>query len=76
MGEKSKIQWTDHTFNPWIGCEKVSDGCKNCYAETLMDTRFGRVKWGADGTRERTSKANWNKVYTWNRRTFLRAGLS
>ena len=31
MGENSKIAWTDHTWNPWQGCHKVSDGCKNCY---------------------------------------------
>ncbi|WP_414645904.1 MULTISPECIES: DUF5131 family protein [unclassified Bradyrhizobium] len=33
MGENSKIEWCDHTFNPWIGCQKVSPGCDNCYAE-------------------------------------------
>lgn len=32
MAENSKIEWTDHTFNPWIGCTKVSPGCANCYA--------------------------------------------
>lgn len=29
--ENSKIEWTDHTWNPWYGCQKVSPGCKNCY---------------------------------------------
>ena len=33
MGENSKIAWTDHTFNPWVGCDKVGEGCDNCYAE-------------------------------------------
>ncbi|MBW7928647.1 MAG: DUF5131 family protein, partial [Fimbriimonadaceae bacterium] len=33
MGERSKIEWTHHTFNPWWGCVKVSEACKNCYAE-------------------------------------------
>lgn len=33
MGENSKIEWTDHTFNPWYGCTKVSPGCDHCYAE-------------------------------------------
>jgi len=41
MGEKSKIEWTDATWNPWRGCTKVSPGCKFCYAERL-DKRFGR----------------------------------
>jgi len=31
MGKNSPIEWTDHTWNPWRGCHKVSPGCKNCY---------------------------------------------
>ena len=31
MASSSKIEWTDHTWNPWIGCQKISPGCKNCY---------------------------------------------
>ena len=31
----SKIEWTDQTWNPTTGCNKVSAGCKNCYAETM-----------------------------------------
>lgn len=31
MGKNSAIEWTDHTWNPWYGCCKVSQGCKNCY---------------------------------------------
>lgn len=65
--ENSNIEWTDHTFNPWMGCAKVSDGCKNCYAETLMDKRYGKVKWGPQGQRVRTSAANWKKPLKWNR---------
>lgn len=65
MTEQQK--WTDHTFNPWIGCTKVSDGCKFCYAETLMDHRYGKVKWGPAGTRQRTSDANWRKPLQWDR---------
>jgi len=33
MGANTKIEWTDHTMNPWRGCTKVSDGCRFCYAE-------------------------------------------
>ena len=32
MAENTKIEWCDHTFNPWIGCTKVSPACDNCYA--------------------------------------------
>lgn len=67
MGENSTIQWTDHTFNPWIGCAKVSPGCAHCYAEELMDTRYGRAKWGQDGTRVRTSVETWRDPLKWNR---------
>ena len=66
MAENSKIEWTDHTFNPWIGCTKVSPACDNCYAEAMMDTRYGRVTWGAGQPRERTSAANWRKPVKWN----------
>lgn len=33
MAENSGIEWTHHTFNPWIGCTKVSAACDHCYAE-------------------------------------------
>lgn len=68
MGEGTKIEWCNHTFNPIIGCAKVSEGCKNCYAEEMMDHRYGRAKWGVNGTRVRTSADNWKKPYTWNRK--------
>jgi protein gp37 len=74
----TKISWTatvlpngdiipGYTWNPWIGCTKVSDGCKFCYAEDMMDTRYGKVEWGDSGTRVRTSVENWKKPYAWNR---------
>lgn len=70
MAENSNIEWTDHTFNPWIGCQKWSDGCKFCYADTLM-TRKPRWAntWGPPATSERirTSEANWQKPLKWNK---------
>jgi|HubBroStandDraft_5_1064220.scaffolds.fasta_scaffold239692_2 protein gp37 len=65
MGENSKIEWTDHTFNPWIGCQKVSPGCDHCYAEAMMDHRYHKVEWGPHGERKRTSAANWQKPRQW-----------
>lgn len=65
MAENSKIEWTTHTFNPWIGCQKVSPGCDHCYAEALMDTRWGKVEWGPHGERKRTSEANWKLPLRW-----------
>jgi protein gp37 len=43
MGEHSKIEWTDTTWNPVRGCTKISPGCKNCYAEAFAE-RFRGVK--------------------------------
>ncbi len=64
MAENSKIEWTDHTFNPWIGCQKVSPGCDHCYAESLSK-RYGWVEWGPHGERKRTSETNWKKPRQW-----------
>lgn len=68
MSENSKIEWTDHTFNPWIGCTKVSPGCDHCYAERDMAGRLKVVQWGPHGARVRTKPANWAKPVAWNRR--------
>src|SRR5215470_12941877 len=43
MSEVSSIEWTDATWNPVRGCDKISPGCKNCYAETFSE-RFRGVK--------------------------------
>lgn len=64
--DKTIIAWTDHTFNPWMGCVKVSDGCKNCYAEDLTKNRMGLALWGSNGTRQVTSPGNWKKPIVWN----------
>jgi protein gp37 len=68
MAENSSIEWTTHTFNPWRGCQKVSDGCKNCYAETLSK-RNPRVlgEWGPNGARSIAAKSYWQQPVKWNR---------
>ena len=55
MAEITKIEWADSTFNPWIGCTKVSPACDNCYAQNLMDRRMGKVKWGAGSRASRST---------------------
>ena len=35
MATKSSIEWTEMTWNPVTGCTKVSQGCKNCYANNI-----------------------------------------
>lgn len=67
MGKNSSIQWCDHTFNPWIGCTRVHAGCANCYAEADMANRRGRVVWGPNGTRSRTSGGYWRQPLAWDR---------
>ena len=44
----TKIEWTDETWNPITGCTKVSDGCKNCYAERMSKRLAGRFGYPAD----------------------------
>lgn len=64
--ENSKMEWCDHTFNPWIGCQHVSPGCDHCYAEAMMDHRYGAVEWGPHGKRKRRSDEKWKKPRTWH----------
>lgn len=67
MAENSAIEWTDHTFNPWEGCQKVGPGCDHCYAET-RNARFGggtAPNWGPNAPRRLTSKSNWQKPLRW-----------
>lgn len=72
MGEITAISWCDHTHNHWIGCTKVSPACDGCYAEAMMDKRYGRVQWGGPGkgagTRVLTSEANRRKPLAWNKK--------
>lgn len=68
MGENSAIQWTTHTFNPWIGCQKVSPGCDHCYAETQNNHRkWNGGTWGPHAPRKRTSKGYWKQPLKWAR---------
>ncbi|BEP34283.1 phage Gp37/Gp68 family protein [Variovorax sp. V59] len=76
MAETTNIEWCDATFNPWIGCTKVSiaatggGGCDHCYAEASTPARVLRAKgaetWGAGAPRVRTSAANWKMPLRWN----------
>jgi protein gp37 len=70
MADTTNIAWADATFNPFIGCTKVSTGplgaCTNCYAEA-WDIRFKGNHWGPGAPRRRTSMSNWKKPVHWNR---------
>ncbi len=64
MAENSGIEWTTHTFNPWVGCTKVSPACDHCYAEA-WDKRFDGGRWGPHSARTRTK--TWGNPVKWNR---------
>lgn len=75
MAENSKIQWTDHTFNPWRGCTKVSPGCANCYADTMSKRNPGTLGiWGKFGTRFVASESMWKQPLKWNREAEANGG--
>jgi protein gp37 len=66
----SVINWTDHTFNPWQGCTRVSPGCKNCYAEALDKRNLHSTgsHWGPGVPRKTMSDRYWCQPLTWNRK--------
>lgn len=66
MTENTKIEWADHTFNPWIGCTKVSPACDHCYAERVAQRM--QVPWGPGQSRKRTRPAYWQQPLRWNSR--------
>ncbi len=59
MGKQSAIEWTDATWNPWMGCSKVSAGCKNCYM--FRDQK----RFGHDPTELRRSKTTFRDPLKW-----------
>jgi protein gp37 len=70
--KNSKIEWTDHTFNPWWGCAKVPGhpGCAHCYAEAFSK-RIGRVKWGKGEKRVLMSPEYMKQAIAWNERPWI-----
>lgn len=75
LGANSKIEWTDHTFNPWRGCQHAvlgdgseHPGCAHCYAEAMSGRNPKALgEWGADGKRVMASDAMWREPLKWNR---------
>lgn len=65
MSANTKIEWCDHTFNPWIGCTKISPACDHCYA-AQQDTYRHWTPEGWGGPRKRTSVGNWKMPLRWN----------
>lgn len=70
MAERSSIEWCDSTFNPWIGCTRVSPACDHCYAAASTPARTLGIAWGAGQPRRRTAPATWQLPLRWNARPF------
>jgi len=74
MAQNSKIEWTDTTWNPITGCTKISDGCKNCYAEKMANRlyKMGNAKYANNFTVTLHVNAL-NEPYKWKkpRRIFV-----
>lgn len=66
MGERTGISWTDHTFNAWWGCHRLSPACANCYAADWAG-RFG-WEWGKDAPRRFFGAGHWREPEKWNRK--------
>jgi protein gp37 len=68
VSTNSAIEWCDHTFNPWRGCTKVSEGCRNCYAEALSHRNPSVLgQWGPPGTRVPAAESYWRQPVKWDR---------
>ena len=69
MGSKTKVEYVDHTWSAWRGCEHKHTGCENCFAQ-LSSVRNPRVlgTWGGAGigTRVLAADAYWRKPKLWN----------
>lgn len=66
MSAETNIEWCDSTFNPWLGCTKVSPACDHCYAERSTPSRTLGVTWGAGQPRRRTAESTWKLPLRWN----------
>ena len=65
---KSKIEWTDNTWNPTTGCSKISSGCSNCYAEKLSYRlqKMGNPKY-RDGFKISIHQNSLREPYKWKK---------
>lgn len=66
----SNIAWCHSTFNPWIGCTKVSPGCTYCYAAVSYTVKMKGIEWGPGKARYRT-KSTWKDMTAWNKKPWV-----
>lgn len=78
MGEVTKIQWCDHTWNPWRGCAKIAPECQNCYAAQNVGVKMNGITWGTErqgGKRVAASDAGFENPLSWNRKALAEYNL-
>jgi protein gp37 len=66
MAENSNIEWTDHTFNAWWGCDRVSPACDDCYAAAWAHRLGMDNLWLGD--RRFFGEAHWREPLKWARK--------
>lgn len=71
MADKTKIEWTDATWNPVTGCDVISPGCTNCYAMKLAGTRLKNHPSRAGLTHMTKAGPVWNGEVRFNRQWLL-----
>jgi protein gp37 len=74
MAKITNISWCDSTFNPWIGCTKVSEECRDCYAEITATKPQIDISWGPGQPRRPASEQTWSEPVKWNAQA-IRSGL-
>jgi protein gp37 len=68
MGDTTEIRTADHTWNPWIGCDPTSEGCRHCYAAEMHRLK----KWTADFRTVTRAKTTWRNPAKWHRQAAAR----
>lgn len=65
-GANTTIEWTDASWSPWEGCQKVGPGCDHCYAESMNRWLRQGANWGPGAPRRVYSDDHWEKPLRWN----------
>lgn len=86
MGRTTGIEWTERTWNPWVGCSRVSPGCDNCYMfteqrryghdpsvvrRTLAQTFNAPLKWARQGFTGMVFTCSWSDFFHQHARAWL-----
>jgi protein gp37 len=69
VGKITAVNWADHSWTPWEGCTRRSEGCLHCYAERRDGRNLSGTgsHWGPGMKRKQMSQANWKQPPSWDR---------